>query len=237
MELTLIIPAYNEESEIGETIDAAKKMAGDRLREIIVVDNASSDRTGEVAREHGAMVVREEQKGLPFARAAGLVAAKTPWVAYIDADSHLSHHWFRMAENTLKRHPNIVALSGPRRYFGASRWRLWILNAFWLPAPLVYRITGYMILGANFIARKDALEKMGGFDTSIRFYGEDTDIARRLSKIGKVMFRTRFYVYSSARRFETEGMFSTNFRYALNYLWPVIFGRPYTVRYKDVRKV
>ncbi len=236
MDLTLIICAYNEAEEIGATIDVAKTMAGEHFREIIVVNNASTDTTGEVARVHGARVIREDRKGLSYARAAGLAAAQTELVAYIDADSHISRHWYRMAERTFRRHPHIVALSGPRRYFGASWWRLWTLNAFWIPAPLIYRITGYMILGGNFIARKDALEKMGGFDTSIKFYGEDTDIARRLSRIGKVMFRSRFYVYASARRFEEEGIFKTNMTYAVNYLWPVLFGRPYTVQYEDVRK-
>jgi glycosyltransferase involved in cell wall biosynthesis len=237
MDITLIIPAHNEASEIAATIDTAKKMSSGKLREIIVVDNASTDRTGEIAREHGATVVIEEKKGLPHARAAGLRAATSELVAYIDADTHLSHNWFTAAEKIFTQHPEIVALSGPRKYFGSSWWKLWILNSFWFVAPLVYRIVGYMILGGNFIARKSALEKMGGFDTSIQFYGEDTDIARKLNKIGKVMFRSNFYVYASARRFETEGIFMPNIRYALNYLWPVFFGKPYTVQYKDVRRV
>jgi GT2 family glycosyltransferase len=78
---------------------------------------------------------------------------------------------------------------------------------------------------------------MGGFDTAIEFYGEDTDIARRLSHLGKVMFRNDFYVHASARRFNTEGLFKPNITYALNYLWPVIFKRPYTTQYRDVRGV
>lgn len=237
MDITLIIPAYNEESEIAATLEAAKKMAAGRFREIIVVDNASTDKTSEVARMHGATVVREEKKGLPHARAAGLAHAQSEYVAYIDADHHLSETWFDVAERTFKKYPRIVALSGPRKYFGTTKGRIFMLDSFWFLAPLIYRVVGYMILGGNFIARKDALEKMGGFDTSIEFYGEDTDIARRLSKVGKVMFRNDFYVYSSARRFETEGIWKTNMTYALNYLWPVLFGKPYTVKYKDVRKV
>jgi glycosyltransferase involved in cell wall biosynthesis len=237
MDLTLIIPAYNEEGEIAATIEAAKHISAGRFREIIVVDNASTDRTGEIAREHGATVVREGKKGLPYARAAGLAAAQSEYIAYIDADHHLSDTWFAVAEKTFKKYPQIVALSGPRKYFGTTWWRLRILDSFWIFAPIVYRIVGYMILGGNFIARKDALIQMWGFDTAIQFYGEDTDIARRLSKVGKVMFRNDFYVYASARRFESEGLWKPNMTYALNYLWPVLFGRPYTVKYQDVRKV
>jgi glycosyltransferase involved in cell wall biosynthesis len=236
MDLTLIIPAYNEEKEIATTIEAAKNVAAGKFREIIVVDNASTDETAEIARVHGARVIREEQKGLPYARIAGLAAAQSTYVAYIDAKHHLSATWFSVAEETFRKYPHIVALSGPRFYFGAPRWKIWVLDSFWYVAPIVYRLVGYMILGGNFIVLKSALEKTG-IDTSIQFYGEDTAIARSLSRGGKVMFRTDFYVYSSARRFEEEGVFRTNFVYALNFLWPVLFGRPFTVRYNNVRKV
>jgi hypothetical protein len=101
-------------------------------------------------------------------------------------------------------------------------------------APVMYRLVGYALLGGNFIARKDALEKVG-IDTSVLFYGEDTIIGQRLARVGKVMFRMDFYVWSSARRFEKEGIWRTNIRYGLNYIWPVLFGRPYTKAYNDVR--
>ena len=237
MDITLIIPAYNEESEIGACIDAAKSSARGRFKEIIVVDNASADKTGEIAALHGARVVREEKKGLPHARTAGLTAATSEYVAYIDADTHLSDSWFDVAERILKANPEAVALSGPRRYFGTTALRRTVLYAFWIPSPLIYHVVGYMILGGNFIAKKSALLAMGGFDTSIEFYGEDTDIARRLSAIGKVLYRMDLYVYASARRFDTEGLFRPNITYALNYLWPVIFKRPYTTHYRDVRGV
>lgn len=235
MDITLVICAYNEAGEIAETLDAAYKAAPGKFREIIVVDNASTDRTADVARAHGARVVHESQKGLSYARKAGLEATQSEYIAYIDADHHLSDTWFGVAEKWFMKYPHIVALSGPRRYVGASWLKLRVLDSFWLSAPIVYRMVGYMILGGNFIARKDALIKMGGFDTSIQFYGEDTDIARRLSKVGKVLFRNDFYVYASARRFETEGILKPNITYALNYLWPVLFGRPFTVKYRDVR--
>ncbi len=235
MDVTLVICAYNEEKEMAETLDAAKSAAPGKFREIIVVDNASTDNTAEVARVHGARVVTEVRKGLPYARVAGLQAAQSEFVAFIDAKHHLSETWYAVAEKTFAKYPHIVSLSGPRWYFGLTPWKIWMLNSSWYSAPLVYWLVGYMLLGGNFIVRKSALEKVG-IDTTIKFYGEDTDMARRLSKVGKVMFAMDFYVYSSARRFEHEGIWKVNMTYALNYLWPVIFGRPYTMQYKDVRK-
>src|SRR5438876_311051 len=107
MDITLIIPAYNEESEIAATIDAAKNISNGSFREIIVVDNASTDRTGEIARDHGATVIREEKKGLPYARTAGLEAAQSEYVAYIDADHHLSSTWLEVAQMIFKKNPRI----------------------------------------------------------------------------------------------------------------------------------
>ena len=235
MDITLIVCAHNEESVLGETIDTAKKCARGRFKEILVVDNASTDRTAEVSRAHGARVVFEPEKGLPSARQRGFQSVQSEYLAYIDADTLITERWFDQAQMYFAKYPDIVSLSGPRRYFGSSWWRLWILNAMWITAPLTYRAVGFMILGGNFIVKRTALEQIGGFDRSIKFYGEDTDLARRLSKVGKTLFRMDFYAYASARRFETEGIWRVNIRYMLNYLWPVFFHRPYTTEYHDVR--
>ncbi|OGG66360.1 hypothetical protein A3D71_02335 [Candidatus Kaiserbacteria bacterium RIFCSPHIGHO2_02_FULL_55_20] len=235
MDITLIICAHNEESVIGETIDAARKYSRGKFREIIVVDNASVDRTAEVAREHGARVVFEPEKGLPSARQCGFENSAGEYLAYIDADTLITPKWIDIVEKTFAERPDIVSLSGPRRYFGAVWYRVWLLNAMWYVSPLGYYVVGYMILGGNFVVKRSALEKIGGFDRTIKFYGEDTDLARRLSKVGKTLFKMNFYAYASARRFEKEGIWKVNVVYVFNYLWPVLFHRPYTKEYQDVR--
>lgn len=235
MDITLIICAHNEESVIGETIDTVKKHSRGMCKEILVVDNASTDRTAEVARAHGARVVFEPEKGLPSARQRGFESSTGEYLAYIDADTLISPEWIDIVDKTFRERPDIVSLSGPRRYFGAVWYRLWILNAMWYISPLAYYVVGYMILGGNFVVKRSALQKIGGFDRSIKFYGEDTDLARRLSAVGKVLFRMDFYAYASARRFEKEGIWKVNITYVFNYLWPVFFGRPFTKSYQDVR--
>jgi len=236
MDITLVIPAYNEEAMIAATLEAAIKHSRGKFKEIIVVDNASTDKTADVAaRYHGVRVVREARKGLTSARQAGFEAATSELLAYIDADTHLTPQWIDIIEREFINHPDIVSLSGPRRYFGSSWWRRWILNAFWGSAPIAYRLAGFMVFGGNFVVKRDALQKIDGFDRTIEFYGEDTDLARRLSAVGKTRFRMDFYVYSSTRRFEYEGIFKVNMVYALNFLWPVLFHRPFTKKAQDVR--
>lgn len=84
MNVSVIIPAFNEEESIGKVIaDIPKACVG----EIIVVDNGSIDRTAEVARAAGARVVRETRKGYGYACLAGMAALNSPEiVVFIDGD-------------------------------------------------------------------------------------------------------------------------------------------------------
>ena len=190
MDLTLIIPAHNEESCIGETLDMAIKHTHGKLREIVVVDNASTDRTAEVAQSRpGVRVVFEPRKGLTSARQGGFNATQGEWVAYIDADTHITARWIDLAEKIIAERPDIVSLSGPRRYFGSSWWRIWILNAMWYVAPLTYRIVGYMILGGNFIAKRSAIEKIGGFDRVSANQGFKATGRKRQRRTGGAVYR------------------------------------------------
>jgi hypothetical protein len=92
-----------------------------------------------------------------------------------------------------------------------------------------------MVVGGNFAVRRSALEQIGGFDTSIAFYGEDTNIARRLKAAGKVKFLLRLPMRTSSRRLAAEGMTVMAFKYAANFLGEVVLKRPLTDEYRDVR--
>ena len=82
MDISLIIPAHNEELYIGPCLDTAIKNSRGKFKEIIVVDNASTDKTADVARARsGVRVVYEAQKGLTSARQAGLEASSGELIA------------------------------------------------------------------------------------------------------------------------------------------------------------
>jgi glycosyltransferase involved in cell wall biosynthesis len=236
MRISLVIPAYNEEAYLGGCLDSVLASGG-RFHEIIVIDNASTDRTAAVAAARpGVRVVYEAQKGLLSARQRGYREATGEVVAYVDADTRMPAGWYDRVADVFSTRPDVVSLSGPARYWDATPWQRAFLAVLWrISAPVGYRLVGYMIYGAHFAVRRSALDAIGGFSRTIEFYGEDTDLARRLSRHGKVMFDMGFYILSSARRFATEGMFRTNVVYVLNFVWPVLFGRPFTRAHKDVR--
>jgi glycosyltransferase involved in cell wall biosynthesis len=238
MRVSLIIPAYNEERYIGACLDSVLAYAKDGIDEIIVVDNASTDSTGKIAgSKAGVRVVHEPIKGLPAARERGRLEATGDLIAYIDADCRLHPAWLPIVQKVFAERPDVISLSGPAHYWDANVRQRLILGFFWwVSSPLMYRIVGYMIFGAHFVVRREALEKIGGFNTSITFYGEDTDLARRLSAHGKVMFRMDFFILTSARRFLKEGILRSNFVYTMNFLWPILFHKPFTLTHNDIRK-
>jgi glycosyltransferase involved in cell wall biosynthesis len=87
-EISVVIPCLNEEEAVGAVIDQAWEGidASGRPGEVIVVDNASTDRSAEVAAEHGAIVVREERPGYGSAYLAGLAVARGNYIVMGDAD-------------------------------------------------------------------------------------------------------------------------------------------------------
>jgi glycosyltransferase involved in cell wall biosynthesis len=87
-EISVVIPCLNEEEAVGAVVDQAWEgiHRSRRSGEVIVVDNASTDRSAEVAAEHGAIVVREERPGYGSAYLAGLAQARGEYIVMGDAD-------------------------------------------------------------------------------------------------------------------------------------------------------
>jgi glycosyltransferase involved in cell wall biosynthesis len=236
MKISIIIPAYNEENYIRDCLEAVQKNAGG-VFEVIVVDNASTDKTAEIAKSFPFIrVVDQPQKGLLWARQKGFEEAKGELLAYIDCDCHIGPNWLVEIAKEFGKDPKLVSLSGPYRYYDLPPVYNFFANlSWWLSAPFTYRIVGYMVLGGNFVVKKEIVEKIGGFNTNISFYGEDTDLARRLSPYGKVKFKMNFFVRTSGRRLLQEGLLKTFWVYGLNFLWEVIFKKPLTKSHENIR--
>lgn len=244
MKLSFVIPAYNEEALIGKCLDSilkqAKSFSGET--EVIVVNNASTDKTREVALSFkGVLVVDEPKKGIVHARQAGFLASTGDLIANIDADSILTPDWVEKTMKEFAHNRELVALSGPCIFYDLSQWYNILVRAYYYAWFLTHIINQYifhtdaMLQGGNFVLRRSALQQIGGFDTSITFYGEDADIARRVQKIGRVKFDFKLPVYSSGRRLKKEGFIITAWRYFINYVWILIFGRPFSKNYNDIR--
>jgi glycosyltransferase involved in cell wall biosynthesis len=245
MVLSFIVPAYNEERYLPaclESILTETRGLADEV-EIIVVNNASTDRTREVALGYpGVRVVDEPRKGLPFARQAGYLASSGTLTAHVDSDSRLPPGWVDTVLAHFRKDPELVALSGPFLYYDLAPRQRAGVRFFYLLASATYLVNRYvlrvgsMLQGGNFVVTREALDRIGGFNLDISFYGEDTDAARRLHAVGKVLFTHNLKMFSSARRLKHEGMMTIGLRYAANYLWTTFLKRPCSLKYVDIRE-
>jgi len=244
MKLSFVIPAYNEEKVIGDCIESIEReLIGKKFDvEIIVVDNNSSDKTAEIAKSFsGVKVVHEPIKGLSGARHAGYLNSSGDLIANIDANTKLTTNWIEKVFSEFSKNENLVALSGPHFYYDLSRVQRFGVKLFYLFGYINHIInhkifkTGAMLQGGNFVVRRTALEEIGGYNVEFVFYGEDTDIARRIQKVGDVKWTFKFPIYKSGRRLKQEGFFTMGFRYALNHFWTIIFGKPFTRKFRDIK--
>ncbi len=237
MKVSFIVPAFNEEGYIGECLDSIIRHAAEHIHEIIVVDNGSTDRTAEIASmRDGVRVIAEPRLGVTHARQRGFKEAAGDLLAYVDADTRLPPEWIKIALDSYERDCNLVCLSGPYRYYdGRKITRCFLGVTCWIALATGFKMFGYMVNGGNFVVTKRAMADVQGFDLGIDFFGDDADVARRLRCTGKSLFRTDFFIFTSARRFYAEGLIKTLAIYMMNFLWVALFLRPYSTSHVNVR--
>ena len=227
MKISLIVPAYNEEKYIGNCLSSIEKYGKD-LFEVIVINNASTDKTSKIIEAFpNVRLINETKKGLPFARNRGLSEARGDIVAFVDADTMIKKGWVDRIKKEFEKDEKLAYISGPYVYYDFSlilkllTWFVYIFIAY--PS---YIFAGYMATMGNFAARKSFMNNVGGFDNNIVFHGDDTDISRKLHKIGKTKFSLSFYLPSSARRLKGEGYIITVYQYIANFLCIVFKNKP-----------
>jgi glycosyltransferase involved in cell wall biosynthesis len=136
-QLTVVIPAYNEEATVGRVVGDLRSVCGDVIHQIIVVDDGSKDGTGRAAEEAGARVIRHaENVGYGAAIKRGIRAAETEFVVTMDADGQ------HRAEDVLglwAQAPTSDMVVGERR--GVRHTPLWRVPGKWF----LGRLANYLV--------------------------------------------------------------------------------------------
>ena len=243
--ITAIVCAYNEARHLPACIFSLLSQTRPP-DEILIINNASTDETGEVAREIArgvprVRVIDEPAKGLVVARETARRAARGSVLAYVDADCRVPLRWLERIEAQLDASP-AVAVTGPYRFYDwdlSGRTIIGVYDILVAPAThvAVHHLMGIgaILYGGNFAVHAHALERIGGFDSTIEFHGEDTNLGRRLTAIGRVRMCPDCWVWTSARRYVAMGKRKVFGLYVRNFWSEILRHRPADREHLDVR--
>lgn len=178
--ISFIVPAYNEEALIGRTLDALNSAAqsiGEPF-EIVVADDASSDRTAAIAEARGARLTRVNHRQIAATRNAGAREAIGDKLIFVDADTVVSEQVVRTAIEAMNKG---AAGGGSAVSFDGRLPRY----AELVHPTLVrlFRATG-LACGCFLFCTRRAFEAAGGFDEKL-FASEEIAMSRALKRQGR----------------------------------------------------
>ena len=180
--ISFIVPAHNEEQHIGGTlraIRAAAQAAGESY-EVIVVDDASSDRTAELAGAAGARVERVDYRQISRTRNAGARIASGDRLVFVDADTLVSLQVLRAALAALDR----GAVAGGATLRMDGHVPLYVRGLVIATAAVMRRRNWFA--GCFVFCTRAAFETVGGFDETL-FASEEIALSKSFQRIGRVV--------------------------------------------------
>jgi glycosyltransferase involved in cell wall biosynthesis len=209
--ISFIIPAHNEEDLLPSTLQTMRSAADafDQPYEIIVVNDASTDATCEIAEQAGARVISIDRRHIAAARNAGAAAARGDAFIFVDVDTTITAEVYRATLKALADGAQgggcMVRFDPPVPQYA----RLMLPLALWVNR------TFRMAAGCYVYATRGAFAAAGGFDESL-LAGEETIFSRAMHKVG------RFEVLDAAvttsgrklRAYSATTIFGTMFKLA-----------------------
>lgn len=198
MKVSVIVPSYNAKKTIGKCIEALLNQAYQRENyEVIVVDDGSTDGTGDIAKIYPVKYIFQRNQGPATARNAGVREAKGDIILFTDSDCVPSANWIEeMVKPFTKK--DVVAVKGAyltnQKGIVARFAQLEFEERFDM-LKKVESIDMVDTYSAGY--RRNIFLQMGGFDTSFPVANnEDTELSYRMSKLGlKMVFNPHAIVY------------------------------------------
>ncbi|HZO55705.1 MAG TPA: glycosyltransferase [Bryobacteraceae bacterium] len=183
MKVSVVVPAFNEQKLIQETLRRIKHACSSLQElgwetEVIVCDNNSTDATAVLAREEGARVVFEPVNQIGRARNTGAAAATGGWLIFIDADSHPSPELFRDVAAAISSGSYLAGGCTVQLEGFTSGWRL--LVRAWNGLSRL----GRLMAGSFIFCEREAFEAVGGFNLEL-YAKEEIDLSRKLKRLAR----------------------------------------------------
>jgi len=204
-QISVVIPAFNEEAFIRSTLKCLERQTLPRnAYEIIVVDGGSTDHTVEIASEFADIVLLQRSKFVGGARNDGVRVASADIIATTDADILVPRNWLERIISDFKR-KDVVAVYGPIEPIEQRMKYKIMLELFNKLSHFANKThIFYTTVGANTAFRRDAFLKVGGYDEIPA--NDDYGIAKKLKKEGRILYDARLKVKFSMRRMEKFGV-------------------------------
>ncbi len=183
-QVSVVVCSYNGSRTIRDCLEALVSLDYPDF-EVIVVDDGSSDSTGDIAREYGFRVISTENRGLSSARNSGMEAAKGDIVVYTDDDAYPDPHWLKYLAAAFLA-GDYGGVGGPNLPPpGDGAIADCVANSPGGPMHvLLSDREAEHIPGCNMAFRKSALDSVNGFDPRFRTAGDDVDLCWRLRDRG-----------------------------------------------------
>lgn len=229
--ISVFVPAYNEEKTIKKCLLALKNQNFPGEYEILVVNNASTDKTGEIVKKMGIKTVFEPQKGVTFALKRGFDTVKSDLIATTDADTVAPKEWLFNIYKAFKRDKNVVVVGGGtihKPLFPLAFIAQGVINFF---GGILFKI----FPAYNMAFRRDAYQKAGGVDTSFNF-NSDNDLCLRVKKLGKAVFLYHNPITVSSRHYHGIEGIKYSLKGVINAISLMLFGKTPFFEFGDVRE-
>lgn len=203
--ISIIIPTLNEEKIIEKTLKSLREFHGNY--EIIISDGKSTDKTIDIARAYADKIVINDgikRQTIGKGRNDGAIIAKGDYLVFWDADVYIENPniFFEKALKVFEQNKDIVAITSYIKVFPefettSDKIIWWFINSSYIFLNNITQIGGAS--GEFQMIKNEAFKKIKGFN-EILIGGEDNEIFRRLTKVGKTHFEKSLTVYHTGRR-------------------------------------
>lgn len=220
--VSIVLPSFNEERYIETTMKSLLELDYPRDKfEIIVVDNGSSDRTVEIARQYADKVFIVPNVRVGAVRNYGVSNAIGNLIAFLDSDCIPPRDWLRRSQQYMKQNGCDV-VGGVYLLRPDPSW----VESAWVVAPDLRDRPTNILVGGSIVISRSAFDAVSGFDESLNA-GEDSALARKLLANGyKVHFAKCCAVIHLGYPYSLKDFIKRQFWHASSYLKSRKKGKP-----------
>ena len=201
MKISAIICTRNRAKYLSEAIDSLVQQSIPTADyEIVVVDNGSADNTNELVRARAQNIpnlraVSETDPGLSHARNRGLKESIAPIAAFLDDDAIASRDWLAAILHSFATQPEAVCVGGPVEPWWEVPRPGWFPESFigchhrdYGPTGRWYNYPAEQPIGCNMALLRTRVLDLGGFNTVLQKYNDETELIARIVRSGGRLF-------------------------------------------------